>query len=158
MKQEKIGKIVKLNSVNNNFKIKGGTVDNFRYPYSVYINATSWVVFKKDIKNINSLIRQFRLEVIKSLKSSQYVSNYFDSNTIIQVDISPTRIRTAKPTFFELELNLYQKGYRYPLVKQKNGEGIELVDKIESIINYILLLEIFTNNNEYLDFQLTYNG
>lgn len=156
--EEKIGKSVKLRTNNSNFKVLGGTVDYYKNPYSVYIKATSWVVFKKDVKNINSLIREFRLEIIKYLKSSQYVFDYFDCNTIIQVDISPTRIKAAKPTFFEVEMNLYQKGFKHSLVKHKYEEGIQLKDKMEFIINDILSLEIFTNENEYLDFQLTYDA
>ena len=84
------------------------------------------------------------------------VSEYFNVNTIIDIDISPTGIRSSKPTFFSLELNFYQRNSNklYPLVKPKNAKIKDLKPIITTIANEILNLELFVNN-QHFDYRLT---
>lgn len=149
----KSGKKIILNSNNNKFKIISGAIENYKAPNSVWVNITSWVTTKKDVKNLDSLKKEFRNEIKNYLKNDTIVRNYFKFDSILQVEISPTGIKLNKPTFFTLELNLYQKN-NLPLVKPKNSKKEDLKPILEKISNDILNFDLF-NNNKFLNYQLT---
>ncbi len=152
----KSGKEIILNSCNNNFKIVTGAVENYKAPVSVYLNITSWLITIEKVKNIESLVKEYRYAIKQYLKNSPIVREQFDVNNIVDIDISPTGIKTSKPTFFELELNLYQKGIFLPLVKPKNSEIKDLKPFLQKIADDIINLPIFAVNSNF-EFRLTKN-
>lgn len=152
----KSGKEITLTSYNENFKILAGAVENYKSPTSVFLNITTWLVMVEKVKNIDFLIKEYRGAIKHYLKNSPHIRAQFDINNIVDIDISPTGIKTSKPTFFELELNLYQKGEFLPLVKPKNSEAKDLKPFLEKIANDIINLPIFASNENF-QFKLTKN-
>lgn len=150
----KSGKEVCLTSNNKNFKIITGAVENYKSPISVYINITSWLTVTKKVKDVNSLIKEYRWIVRQFLKNNSYVKEYFTVNNIVDLRINPTGIRGKKPTFFELEINLYQSGELYPLVKPKHSNIKDLKPILQKIVNDLIILPIFVENSNF-EFQLT---
>lgn len=154
----KSGKEIKLTSCNKNFKIIAGAVENYKSPVSVFLNFTSWLVTVEKVKDIDLLIKEYRLAIKHFLKKSPNVVEQFELDTIIDIDISPTGIKTSKPTFFQLELNLYQKKGKYlPLVKPKNSNEKELKIFLQNIADDIIKLPIFVENSNF-EFRLTKNS
>ncbi len=152
----KSGKEITLTSYNNNFKILAGAVENYKEPASVFLNITTWLVMIEKVKNIDILVKEYRSAIKQYLKNSPHVNNQFDINNVVDINISPTGIKSSKPTFFELELNLYQKGIFLPLVKPKNSEVKNLKPFLEKIANDIINLPIFASNENF-EFKLTKN-
>lgn len=151
----KSGKEIKLASNNNNFKIITGAIENYKVPVSVYVNVTSWITTREKVENLNLLLKEYRHQIKRYLRSSPLVCEYFDINTIIDINVSPTGIKSYKPTFFALELNLYQKSKNFlPLVKPKNENIKDLKPILTQISNEILNLEVFTTN-KYFNYKLT---
>jgi len=150
----KSGKELTLKVKNKNFKVKYGAVINYKSPVSVYLKITSWLRVKDKILNLDSLLKEYRMELRKYLKSSELVLNHFDYNTIIDIDISETRVKVDKPTFFQLEFNFYQKNSKnlLPLVqpKRKNIENLKPV--IEEITEDILNMGLFKTHSNF-DYQ-----
>lgn len=147
----KSGKEIKINSSNKNFKIKCGAVSDYKAPVSVYLKITSWLRVTNKVVNLNSLLREYRLRLRSYLKSSELVLNHFDYNTIIDIDISQSRVKMDKPTFFSLEFNFYQKNSNnlLPLVQPKRVEMVNLKPVIEKITEDILNMELFTEHPNF---------
>lgn len=153
----KSGKEVKLNSSNKNFKIKSGAVENYKTPYSVYVNMSSWVTLKKKVDDPDKLFKGYRSKIKFLLKNHLLKLEHFEYENMVDFDISITGIKNFTPTYLSLELNLFQKDLEnpLPLVKSKNSKSNELKGIIENICNDILEMEFFNEDNEYLEFNLT---
>lgn len=153
----KSGKDVKLKSLNENFKIKIGAVENYKAPRSIYVNMTSWITVTESVNNLDFLKKNYRNQIKNYLRNNPMVSDHFELDTIIQLDISPTGIKMGKPTFFTLEINLYQNQKNLlPLVRPKNSNIKDLKPILENIANDILNLDFIVNNNHF-KFQLKKN-
>lgn len=150
----KSGKEITLNVNNKNFKVKCGAVVNYKAPVSVYLKITSWIKVKNKVVNLNSLLKDYRLGLKKYFKSSELVLNHFDYNTIIDVDISETRVKLDQPTFFQVEFNFYQKNSKklLPLVHPKRKDMANLKPIIETITNDILEMSLFKDHHNF-DYQ-----
>lgn len=143
-----------ITPINENFKVRCGAVMDYKKPRSVYLKITSWLCVKNKVVNLNSLLKEYRLGIKTYLKTSQLVLNHFDYNTIIDIDISQTRVKVDKPTFFTLEFNFYQKNPNnlLPLVRPKRLDIPNLKPIVETITNEILELDLFKNHSHF-DYQ-----
>lgn len=149
----KSGRELKLDSENKNFKILAGAIMNYKSPASVYLNITSWVRVRNQIERLDSLIKEFRNLIKNYLRTDLVAIENFTIDTIIRIDISETRLKMNKPTFFQIGLTLYQKK-GLPVISGKNSKIPCLKPILSKLANDLLNMELFTNHSNF-EYQLT---
>jgi hypothetical protein len=99
----KKGKFIKLGT-HNNVKIGYGTTD-YRNLKTIYIQLNSWTQPKEDNYDYLKIISK----VNKLLKQHIYNLNnvYFKKESIVDLDIKTSSIKTNKKSFMDLEITLY---------------------------------------------------
>ena len=136
----KKGKSVKLNLFNP-IKSIYGTVDSKNLK-SIYINIQSWVTPKFEHENWNRVVCNLSREIKHSVFNS-INSEFFDSKTIVDLDLRTSGISHGKKSFFNLEVNLYTN-------TEVDFKSQEIKDSVKSIIKNIFQYNV--SNNKYFDF------
>lgn len=98
----KNGKHVKLGT-HNNVRITTGTI-NFKEFNSVYLNLSSWIEPKFD-EDFNTLSRNLRTKIKSFLYS--YENDFFNPNTIVDVDIKHKGMCKKKRSFMSIDITLF---------------------------------------------------
>lgn len=137
----KLGKEVKLNINNSEFKSKLGCVENYKNPDSVYIELSTWVLKNKSEELTDKYFYDFYSKINRSIKVNPIYQKYF-KNVIVLFDLSKERVNKDLRTFLSLELNLTQKD-ELPLVS-KNKSSIKNIT--EDLLND-LIENVFLNSN-----------
>ena len=136
------GKKIIFNTPLDKFKIYGGCILNSKDPNSVFLKFTSWVTYDGDI---NTVIKTIKDKLKKIFYFNDVVRHHFKSNPIIDLKISESRLVLGRPTFFDLDITLHQKDdedVRLPLIRLKNEKGDCLKNKLEIIVNEIVINDI----------------
>lgn len=151
--KSKSGKKISFTSESGKFKINGGAVTNYKKPRSVYVKMTSWLSFTEKVDNVNLILKEYRRAIRNYLHSSELIREHFNYSTIVDINISESRVKLNKVTFFELDITFYQKDMEnpLPLVAPKNKEVPNLYPILDEIVKGILGLDVFTNN-EYFEY------
>jgi len=136
----KKGKSVKLNLFNP-IKSIYGTVDSKNLK-SIYINIQSWVTPKFEHENWNRVVCNLSREIKHSVFNS-INSEFFDSKTIVDLDLRTSGISHGKKSFFNLEVNLYTN-------TEVDFKSQEIKDSVKIIIKNIFQYNV--SNNKYFDF------
>ena len=105
----KRGKEITLD-VNQNYKIKIGTVDN-KNPKSIYINLSAWGEVKTEDESINydGVINKLRKEIKHNINSTLNPEDFYKNKYIVDLDMRSSGITTKKRSFMSCEITLYQK-------------------------------------------------
>lgn len=136
----KSGKFIPLGT-NNNVKIGYGTVDHKNLK-TIYLKLNSWVQPFNDSDDFNNLISKSRREIKKLIYNLN--SEYFKSQSIVDLDIRTKGIKIEKRSFMNLEITLFvEKQFDVKSVKNE----IRII--IENIINDCL------NNKNLFNFHKT---
>jgi len=134
----KKGKFISI-GVYNNVKIGYGTVD-YKNLKTVYVQLNSWTQPSVDEHDFNKLISKTR----KQIKEKIYNLNteYFKKESIVDLDIKTSGIKTNKRSFMDLEITLYVE--KHFDVRSKDVKNI-VTNLSENIIDTILVDETLFN-------------
>lgn len=134
----KKGKFITI-GVHNNVKIGYGTVD-YKNLKTIYIQLNSWTQPNHDNCDFDKLISRTRREIKNKIYDLR--SEYFKPQSIVDLDIKTSGIKTNKRSFMDLEITLYVEKY----FDVKSKEVKEIVSNLsESIIDTILTDETLFN-------------
>ena len=96
--------------INNNYKIKMGTVDN-KNPKSIYISLSAWGELIDDDETINygSVINKLRKQIKHNINSVINPNDFHKNKYIVDLDMRSSGISNSKRSFMSCEITLYQK-------------------------------------------------
>jgi len=137
----KTGKFIDLGNYKN-IKIGYGTVD-FKNLKTVYLKLNSWLSIDDEECNYNYVIIQSR----KKIKNLIYCSKYpnFKKESIVDLDIKSSGIKSSKKSFMNLEITLYVNEY----FDIKNNDSKNLIKIIiVDIIDKCLINKSLYNFNK----------
>lgn len=139
----KSGKKLVFLSPRESFKVNGGAVADYKNPVSVYFKCTSWVSYD-EIDSLSEKKKELRKKLRTFFKDHPLVMEYFNASTIICLNISESRVKLKKPTFFEMDITLFQKN-GLPLVSPKNKDIKNLKPILQTIVSDLLNSKFFDN-------------
>lgn len=137
----KKGKFITI-GVHNNVKIGYGTVD-YKDLKTIYIQLNSWTQPDTEDCDFNRLISKTR----RQIKDTVYNLNceYFKPQSIVDLDIKTSGIKTNKKSFMDLEVTLYVE--KHFDVRSKEIKQI-ITDLSEKLIDTILIDQSLFNFHE----------
>jgi hypothetical protein len=137
----KRGKFISI-GVHNNVKIGYGTVD-YKDLKTIYIQLNSWTQPDTEDCDFDRLISKTR----RQIKENIYNLNceYFKPQSIVDLDIKTSGIKTNKRSFMDLEITLYVE--KYFDVRSKEIKQI-VTDLSERLIDNVLTDETLFNFSE----------
>lgn len=134
----KKGKFIKL-GVHNNVKIGYGTVD-YKNLKTIYIQLNSWTQPNNDDCDFDRVISQTRRKIKQIIYDLR--SEYFKPQSIVDLDIKTSGVKTNKRSFMDLEITLYVD--KYFDIKSKEVKEI-VTDLSVGIVNSTLTDETLFN-------------
>ena len=127
----KQGREVKT-QVSDLFRTSYGTVDITRLK-SVFLNLSSWVEPHKDLEKWDNTINSFKTKIKKSIQSN-LKETPFKCQSIVDLDLRASGIRTGKRSFMRCEITLFLDSSK----KVKDLKSPNLVKSIDTITNDII--------------------
>jgi hypothetical protein len=137
----KKGKFISI-GVHNNVKIGYGTVD-YKDLKTIYIQLNSWTQPDTEDCDFDRLIAKTRRQIKENIYNLK--CEYFKPQSIVDLDIKTSGIKTNKRSFMDLEITLYVE--KYFDVRSKEIKQI-VTDLSETLINTVLTDETLFNFNE----------
>lgn len=134
----KKGKFIKL-GVHNNVKIGYGTVD-YKNLKTIYIQLNSWTQPNNDDCDFDRVISQTRRKIKQIIYDLR--SEYFKPQSIVDLDIKTSGVKTNKRSFMDLEITLYVD--KHFDIKSKEVKEI-VTDLSVGIVNSTLTDETLFN-------------
>ena len=134
----KKGKFITI-GVHNNVKIGYGTVDHKNLK-TIYIQLNSWTQPNQDDCDFDKLISKTRRQIKNKIYDLR--CEYFKPQSIVDLDIKTSGVKTNKRSFMDLEITLYVE--KYFDVKSKEIKQI-VSDISENIIDTVLTDETLFN-------------
>lgn len=134
----KKGKFISI-GVYNNVKIGYGTVD-YKNLKTVYVQLNSWTQPSVDEHDFNKLISKTRRQIKEKIYNLN--TEYFKKESIVDLDIKTSGIKTNKRSFMDLEITLYVE--KHFDVRSKDVKNI-VTNLSENIIDTILVDETLFN-------------
>jgi hypothetical protein len=137
----KKGKFIAI-GVYNNVKVGFGTVD-YKNLKTIYIQLNSWVQPNNDDCDFDKLISKTRRQIKNKIYDLQ--CEYFKPQSIVDLDIKTSGVKTNKRSFMDLEVTLYVEKH----FDVKSKEIKQIVSSLsEDIISTILTDETLFNFHE----------
>jgi hypothetical protein len=137
----KKGKFISI-GVHNNVKIGYGTVD-YKDLKTIYIQLNSWTRPDTEDCDFDRLIAKTRRQIKENIYNLK--CEYFKPQSIVDLDIKTSGIKTNKRSFMDLEITLYVE--KYFDVRSKEIKQI-VTDLSETLIDTVLTDETLFNFNE----------
>jgi hypothetical protein len=137
----KKGKFISI-GVHNNVKIGYGTVD-YKDLKTIYIQLNSWTRPDTEDCDFDRLIAKTRRQIKENIYNLK--CEYFKPQSIVDLDIKTSGIKTNKRSFMDLEITLYVE--KYFDVRSKEIKQI-VTDLSETLIDTVLIDETLFNFNE----------
>ena len=134
----KKGKFISI-GVHNNVKIGYGTVD-YKNLKTVYIQLNSWTQPTIIDHDFDKLILKTRRQIKEKIYSLN--SDLFKKESIVDLDIKTSGIKTNKRSFMDLEITLYVD--KFFDVRSKEVKSI-ITNLSESIVDTVLTDETLFN-------------
>ena len=134
----KKGKFISI-GVYSNVKIGYGTVD-YKNLKTVYVQLNSWTQPSVDEHDFNKLISKTRRQIKEKIYNLN--TEYFKRESIVDLDIKTSGIKTNKRSFMDLEITLYVE--KHFDVRSKDVKNI-VTNLSENIIDTILVDETLFN-------------
>jgi len=134
----KKGKFIKL-GVHKNVKIGYGTVD-YKNLKTIYVQLNSWTQPNDDNCDFDRVISQTRRKIKQKIYDLR--SEYFKPESIVDLDIKTSGVKTNKRSFMDLEITLYVD--KYFDIKIKEVKEI-VTDLSVTIVDTILTDETLFN-------------
>lgn len=134
----KKGKFISI-GVHNNVKIGYGTVD-YKNLKTIYVQLNSWTQPSMDDHDFDKLISKTR----RQIKEKVYNLNteFFKRESIVDLDIKTSGIKTNKRSFMDLEITLYVE--KHFDVRSKEIKNI-ISNLSETVIDTVLTDETLFN-------------
>ena len=134
----KKGKFINVD-IHNNVKIGYGTVD-YKDLKTIYIKLNSWTQPTEENYNFQKIISKISKVIKYHIFNLKY--DYFKQESIVDLDIKTSSIKTNKRSFMDLEITLYvDKKFE---LKSKEIKQI-IINLSKYIIDEILTDEILFN-------------
>jgi hypothetical protein len=137
----KKGKFISI-GVHNNVKIGYGTVD-YKDLKTIYIQLNSWTRPDTEDCDFDRLIAKTRRQIKENIYNLK--CEYFKPQSIVDLDIKTSGIKTNKRSFMDLEITLYVE--KYFDVRSKEIKQI-VTNLSETLIDTVLTDETLFNFNE----------
>lgn len=137
----KKGKFITI-GVHNNVKIGYGTVD-YKDLKTIYIQLNSWTQPDTEDCDFDRLIQKTRRQIKETVYNLK--SEYFKPQSIVDLDIKTSGIKTNKRSFMDLEITLYVE--KYFDVRSKEIKQI-VSDLSEKLIDTVLIDDSLFNFHE----------
>lgn len=137
----KKGKFITI-GVYNNVKIGYGTVD-YKDLKTIYIQLNSWTQPDTEDCDFDRLIQKTRRQIKETVYNLK--SEYFKPQSIVDLDIKTSGIKTNKRSFMDLEITLYVE--KYFDVRSKEIKQI-VSDLSEKLIDTVLIDDSLFNFHE----------
>lgn len=134
----KKGKFISI-GVYNNVKIGYGTVD-YKNLKTIYVQLNSWTQPSVDEHDFNKLISKTRRQIKEKIYNLN--TEYFKRESIVDLDIKTSGIKTNKRSFMDLEITLYVD--KHFDVRSKDVKNI-VSNLSENIVDTILVDETLFN-------------
>jgi hypothetical protein len=134
----KRGKFISI-GVHNNVKIGYGTVD-YKDLKTIYIQLNSWTQPDTEDCDFDRLISKTRRQIKENIYNLK--CEYFKPQSIVDLDIKTSGIKTNKRSFMDLEITLYVE--KYFDVRSKEIKQI-VTDLSETLIDNVLTDETLFN-------------
>jgi hypothetical protein len=134
----KKGKFISI-GVYNNVKIGYGTVD-YKNLKTIYVQLNSWTQPSVDEHDFNKLISKTRRQIKEIIYNLN--TEYFKRESIVDLDIKTSGIKTNKRSFMDLEITLYVE--KHFDVRSKDIKSI-ISNLSENIIDTTLVDETLFN-------------
>ena len=134
----KKGKFISI-GVYNNVKIGYGTVD-YKNLKTIYVQLNSWTQPSVDEHDFNKLISKTRRQIKEKIYNLN--TEYFKRESIVDLDIKTSGIKTNKRSFMDLEITLYVD--KHFDVRSKDVKDI-VTNLSENIIDTVLVDETLFN-------------
>jgi hypothetical protein len=141
------------NGLNENIQFNFGSIDDKKFPKSIYINSTFWFELNKEkiienFENDNVFNRFFRKSINDIFKNNISTiiknNNFLDKqdDAIFYYDIPNNIFYSDKKCFCSLELTLYTKNLQ--------GDNIEFIQKDENpLYNTVLTISKSISNSDF---------
>ena len=126
----KQGREVKT-QVSDLFRTSYGTVDITRLK-SVFLNLSSWVEPHKDLEKWDNTINSFKTKIKKSIQSN-LKETPFKCQSIVDLDLRASGIRTGKRSFMRCEVTMFTEHKQKPEIKSK-----KLSEPLNHITNMVI--------------------
>lgn len=145
MLEERLLSKIKLNPLNDKFKVEFGTY-NRKNPKVVFLNIKTWVKSKNSdylecVAKMNRTLKYNIRECIINNKS-------FKDNIIINIDIATKQMKEGKNSFLDIEIFLTQKSTLPIKAKKLVAEAESIMNKfIESFDEFTECFEFSTKKN-----------
>jgi hypothetical protein len=137
----KRGKFISI-GVHNNVKIGYGTVD-YKDLKTIYIQLNSWTQPDTEDCDFDRLVAKTRRQIKENIYNLK--CEYFKPQSIVDLDIKTSGIKTNKRSFMDLEITLYVE--KYFDVRSKEIKQI-VTNLSETLIDTVLTDETLFNFNE----------
>lgn len=137
----KKGKFITI-GVHNNVKVGYGTVD-YKDLKTIYIQLNSWTQPDTEDCDFDRLIQKTRRQIKETVYNLK--SEYFKPQSIVDLDIKTSGIKTNKRSFMDLEITLYVE--KYFDVRSKEIKQI-VSDLSEKLIDTVLIDDSLFNFHE----------
>ncbi len=134
----KKGKFISI-GVHNNVKIGYGTVD-YKNLKTIYVQLNSWTQPSMDYHDFDKLISRTRRQIKEEIYNLN--TEFFKRESIVDLDIKTSGIKTNKRSFMDLEITLYVE--KHFDVRSKEVKNI-ISNLSESVIDTILTDETLFN-------------
>jgi len=134
----KKGKFISI-GVYSNVKIGYGTVD-YKNLKTIYVQLNSWTQPSVDEHDFNKLISKTRRQIKEKIYNLN--TEYFKRESIVDLDIKTSGIKTNKRSFMDLEITLYVD--KHFDVRSKDVKDI-VTNLSENIIDTVLVDETLFN-------------
>ena len=134
----KKGKFISI-GVHNNVKIGYGTVD-YKNLKTIYVQLNSWTQPSMDDHDFDKLISRTRRQIKEEIYNLN--TEFFKRESIVDLDIKTSGIKTNKRSFMDLEITLYVE--KHFDVRSKEFKNI-ISNLSESVIDTILTDETLFN-------------
>jgi hypothetical protein len=134
----KKGKFISI-GVYNNVKIGYGTVD-YKNLKTIYVQLNSWTQPSVDEHDFNKLISKTRRQIKEIIYNLN--TEYFKRESIVDLDIKTSGIKTNKRSFMDLEITLYVE--KHFDVRSKDIKSI-ISNLSENIVDTTLVDETLFN-------------
>jgi hypothetical protein len=134
----KKGKFISI-GVHNNVKIGYGTVD-YKNLKTIYVQLNSWTQPSMDDHDFDKLISRTRRQIKEEIYNLN--TEFFKRESIVDLDIKTSGIKTNKRSFMDLEITLYVE--KHFDVRSKEVKNI-ISNLSESVIDTILTDETLFN-------------